>query len=109
MGAISDKPIAGKISRTASVLEADTRSMRAEVDLPNENGRLIACMYASVVVRLDTKSQAMMIPSKALRADGDDTIVLVCADGVARSVPVQVGYDDGIEAEILSGLSGDER
>lgn len=108
VGAISDKPMAGKISRTASVLEADTRSMRAEIDLPNDDGTLIAGMYASVVVRLDTKSQAMMIPSKALRADGDDTVVLVCADGVARSVPVQVGYDDGIEAEILSGLTGDE-
>ena len=50
----------------------------------------------------------MLIPSKALRSQGDDTVVLVCTDGVARSVPVQVGYDDGIQAEILSGLTGDE-
>lgn len=108
VGAVSDQPMARKISRTASVLKADTRSMRAEIDLPNEGAALRAGMYATVVVRLQTKALAMLIPSKALRAQGDDTVVLVCTDGIARTVPVQVGYDDGIQAEILSGLSGDE-
>ena len=49
-----------------------------------------------------------MIPSKAIRTAGKDTIVLVVNDGVAHARPVSIGYDDGIWAEVLSGLDGNE-
>ena len=96
------------ITRTAKSLKAATRTMRAEVDLDNANGRLAPGMYAQVLVKLETKARAMMIPSKAIRVRGRDVTVLVADGGVVRSVPVVIGYDDGIWAEITGGLSGDE-
>ena len=33
---------------------------------------------------------------------------MVSHDAVAQKVPIVLGYDDGIWAEILSGLGGDE-
>jgi hypothetical protein len=35
-------------------------------------------------------------------------MVLVVSDGVAEARPISIGYDDGIWAEVLSGLDGTE-
>ena len=83
--------------------------MRVEVDLDNPDNRLSPGMYAQVDVVLESKKQAMLIPSKAIRVRGRDISVLVAEGSVARNRPVVIGYDDGIWAEVLQGLRGDER
>ncbi|MCH9002043.1 MAG: efflux RND transporter periplasmic adaptor subunit [Planctomycetes bacterium] len=108
IGALGDQPISATITRTAGALNPRTRTMRAEVDLDNSNNRLASGMYAIVVVNLESKEQAMMVPSKAIRARGKEMIVLVVNDGVAQARPISIGYDDGIWAEVLSGLDGNE-
>ena len=79
--------------------------MRAEADLDNKDGQLAPGMFAHVTVELSSNSQALAVPSKALRVEGKETVVFVCTKEVVESRPVQVGYDDGIWAEILTGLS----
>jgi RND family efflux transporter MFP subunit len=106
--ALGMEPFPGAVSRTAGALKPDTRTMRAEVDLDNGDHRLAPGMYAQVVVELESKARAMLIPSKAIRMRGKDTIVLVTANGVAADRLVEIGYDDGIWAEVLSGLDGTE-
>jgi len=106
--ALQEEPFGGVVSRTARALRPETRTMRAEVDIDNAGGRFAPGMYVVMVVKLETKATAMLIPSKALRVRGKDTLVLVAADGVAQARPVEVGYDDGIWAEVLTGLQGAE-
>lgn len=96
------------ITRTAIALDSGTRTMRAEVDIDNTNGRLAHGMYARVAVKLEVKDNALIIPSKAIRARGRDTTVLVSRNGIAKSVSVKIGYDDGIWAEIVGGQLEDE-
>lgn len=103
--ALGAEPITAKVSRIAGALNPRTRTMRAEVDLDNKEGKLAPGMYAQVIVELSFNEQALAIPSKALRVDGKETIVFVCQKEVVESRPVKVGYDDGIWAEILTGLS----
>ena len=107
--ALEEEPIGATIARTAVALKTNTRTMRVEVDLDNKNGRLAPGMYAKVTVTLEFKQQALVIPSKAIRVRGRDVSVLVVEDAVARARPIKIGYDDGIWAEVLEGLSGDER
>jgi len=66
-------------------------------------------MYARVTVELESKEQAMMIPSRAIRVQGDELYVIVAADDVAVRKPIKIGYDDGIDAEILGGLDSSDR
>ncbi len=106
--ALGDDTIRGTVARTALALRAETRTMRAEVDLDNHDGRMAAGMYAQVTVTLQTKQQALMIPAKAIRVRGRVVSVLVAEGGVARSREIKIGYDDGISAEILEGLDGRE-
>ena len=107
--ALGKGPIKTTITRTAVALKPDTRTMRAEVELHNNAGNLAPGMYAHVKVTLVAKASAMLVPSKALRISAGGVAVLVVDENVARSVTITVGYDDGIWAEILTGLSGDER
>ena len=101
------EPLSARISRMAGALKPDTRTMRVEADIDNAEGKFAPGMYARVVVILETNAQAMVIPSQAIRMEEETTVVLISAGGVARSKPVKIGYDDGIWAEVLSGL--DER
>ena len=98
-----------EVVRTAMSLRANTRTMRVEADLDNSDGRLMPGLYARASVLLKSESQAMMIPSKAVRVRGSDITVLVADGPVARARPIVLGYDDGVWAEIKSGLSGDEQ
>lgn len=107
--ALGDDLIQAAVTRTAVALRAETRTMRVEVDLDNKDGRLVPGMYAQVVVTLESKKQAMMIPSKAIRVRGRDMTVLVADGGMARAKPITAGYDDGIWVEITKGLNGTEQ
>ena len=106
--ALRRAPFRATVTRTAGALKVDTRTMRVEVDLDNADGRFTPGMYAQVVVKLESKEQALVIPSKAIHVKGRDTSVLVAENGRARSIPVDLGYDDGIWVEITAGLTGDE-
>ncbi len=108
IAALGGDPFSATITRIAGTVNPRTRTMRAEADVENADNRLTAGMYATVVVNLESKQQAMMIPSKAIRAEGADTLVLVVDNGIAKSKPVSLGYDDGIWVEVLSGLDGSE-
>ena len=108
IAALGGQPISAAITRTAAADNPQTRTMRAEADLDNADNLLTTGVYAIVVVTLESKEQAMMIPSKSIRGTRKDKIVLVVNDGVAQPRPIIVGYNDGIWAEVLSGLDGNE-
>lgn len=106
--ALGGKSYEGKVSRIAGAVKPETRTMRVEVDLENSEGVITPGMYAQVTVILETTSDATVIKSKAIRTEGNETVVYIVENGVARLRPVKIGYDDGIWAEILSGLQGTE-
>jgi RND family efflux transporter MFP subunit len=103
-----DRHVQATVSRIASALAPETRTMQAEVDLDNAGHQFAPGMYAHAAVQLVSTAGAMLIPSKAIRVHGDEVFVLVADNGVAHSRPVGIGYDDGEWAQIVSGLTGNE-
>jgi RND family efflux transporter MFP subunit len=122
------KKFAGKISRIAHSEDAGTRNMRVEVDMQNDDRLLRNGMYGYATIILDKGSQSsstLTVPSDAVKvaadggrhqgggkkrgAKGDQTTaskfyLWVVRDGKAEKVDVQVGTENGIVTEILSGL-----
>jgi RND family efflux transporter MFP subunit len=105
----------GTITRLATALDPVTRTMRAEVDLPNADGLLRPQMTGVATVLLDEHTSVLAVPSSALLRIGDQTVVyyLEAVPGDAlrkrvRKAAVELGLDDGLRVEIRSGLSGDE-
>ena len=102
-------PIQTRITRTALSLRENTRTMRAEADIDNTEGRLIPGLYARASVSLKTDARALLVPSKSLRIRGSDVSVLVADGTIATAKPIKLGYDDGIWAQVTAGLNGDEQ
>jgi len=100
-------PIKGTVARFAESEDAQTRTMRTEIDVPNPDGKLRRNMYGRVKIVLQKGSpNALRIPSNALVTNETtrQTVVRVMRDHRAHIVPVEVGQDTGVEVEILRGL-----
>ena len=97
----------GKVSRIAFSEDPRTRTMRTEVDLPNEKGLLRNGMYGRTTLKLQKGNpQALTVPSSALSGSTKDGrgIVFVAVNGIAKKTPVSVTADNGVFAEITSGI-----
>lgn len=97
------------VSRWAKAEDPATRTMRTEIDVPNPDTRLRHGMYGHVTIILDDggSSKGLRVPSAALvgKADGGRGSVRVVRDGKVRIIPVQYTSDNGVVAEIVSGLA----
>lgn len=100
------KPISGKVARFSRKVETDTRTMEAEVDMPNTDLALIPGMYASAALKLDRKDQALVAPVEAvLREKTGATAWVVTKDNRIEERVVTVGLETPTKLEILSGLA----
>lgn len=99
------KAFAGKITRFAYALDDMTKTMAAEVELPNPDGALRPGMFASVKIALQKKADALLVPAEALIIEKKKSFVFRVVDGKAKKVPVKTGFDDGINVEIVEGLA----
>jgi HlyD family secretion protein len=99
-----------KVSRVADSQDADTRTMRTEIDIPKPSGKLREGMYGTAEITLTPTSDNLSIPSLCLVnvSENGAAFVYVVRDGKAHLVPVKIGADNGLEVEILSGLRPDD-
>ncbi len=103
------KQFSGKVTRTASALDPNTRTLLTEVDVPNPNDALRPGMYLQVKFVAARATPAVLIPSAALVWRPDGTVVPVLDnDKRVRYHKVQVGRDFGAEIEVVAGLEGGE-
>ena len=97
----------GKVTRTAWVLNQATRTLRTEIDVPNEHGRLRPGMYAHARLKVVERPDAMTLPNTALMTTAGQTCCWrIGADGTLHRQILQTGVESGGEVEIVSGLTG---
>jgi HlyD family secretion protein len=109
--ALPRREFTGKVARIAESEESATRTMLAEVDLPNPDRLIRDQMYGRVEIHLEEASQGLaMIASSCLIGDVTDgqAELFVVRDGQARLRKIVVGRDTGVDVEVLSGLAADE-
>lgn len=96
------------VARWADAEDAQSRTMRTEVDVPNAEGKLRRGMYGRVSLMLSEGTpSAVRIPSSALigKAEGGRGAVRAVRDGMVHVVPVRYATDNGIEVEVVTGLT----
>ena len=94
--ALGGKEIEGKVARTSWTLDPRTRTLRAEIDVPNPRGR---SGRASTSMRPSSSrsiADALTVPDSPplVRQDARAYCVAV-VDGRAVRKPVTLGLDDG--------------
>ncbi|MBV8487194.1 MAG: efflux RND transporter periplasmic adaptor subunit [Planctomycetaceae bacterium] len=105
--AIKGRTFKGVVSRMADAEDLKNRTMRVEVDLPNPKGILRDGMWGRGIIQLEPPSKNLTVPSTCLidQNDKGEGTVFVVRDGKVKKLPVHVGKDNGVRAEILSGLT----
>jgi RND family efflux transporter MFP subunit len=102
------REFAGKIVRTTGVIDAATRTLRIEVDVPNQDGALYSGMYGEMRVRVKPGSPSLIVPTSSLVFVADGTWVWVVDGEQARRRKIEVGRDFGTELEVLTGLTAQD-
>jgi RND family efflux transporter MFP subunit len=104
VASLGGRAFKGRVVRTAGALDAATRTMLTEVDVPNGDGTLLPGMYAQVRLAVTHAAPALLLPANALvvRATGPQAAVL--RDGRVHFAKLTLGRDLGTDIEVLSGL-----
>jgi RND family efflux transporter MFP subunit len=104
-----DKRFKGTLVRTASSIDAASRTLLTEVEVDNPTGELLPGAYAQVHLKLKSTNERLVLPVNALlfRSEGTQ-VAVVGPDQRVALVKVVVGRDFGTSLEVVSGLTGDE-
>jgi RND family efflux transporter MFP subunit len=104
------RTITGKVTRSTGALDASTRSMQVEVDVPNADGSLAPGMYAQVTLNVKHAGDALVVPIQAVDTSGPQPILLVVnAQSRVEKRAVQTGIATANRIEVLSGLREGEQ
>lgn len=100
----------GKVARNSVALDAASRTMLAEVDVPNPDGALKAGLYVSVDFDVPRPAPTVIVPAEALLFNGDGLrVATVDETGHVHLHDVSIYRDYGTTLELRSGLKGGER
>ena len=88
------------VTRIAPTLHKQSRTLTAEVDLPNSNGELLPGMYAYGAIELN-RSKVRAIPSSAIVQIGNRMCCYVVDNGKAVRTQIQTGISDGSWVEVV--------
>lgn len=98
-----------RIVELSPVVDPVSRTMQITLTFDSYDRRVKSGMYASVMIRTETKTNTVLIPTDAILTRFGGTVVFVIADdGRVRLQPVTEGIRRGGVAEIVEGLAGDE-
>jgi RND family efflux transporter MFP subunit len=109
--ALAGRVFPGAVSRIAESEDLADRNMRVEIDLPNPDGALKDGLFGRALILLEKDVKNLTIPSKCLieRNGRGEGSVLVVKGGEVHRTKVQVGLDNGLLVEVISGVEENDQ
>jgi RND family efflux transporter MFP subunit len=99
----------GKVKRLAGALDKRLRSQRIEMDVINENKKLLPGMIAEVEFSLATNPNTFIVPSSALVNSTEKVFVIRVTSKKAAWVDVKKGMEINGQVEIFGPLSAGDQ
>jgi RND family efflux transporter MFP subunit len=97
------RTLTGKISRFTDDVDETTRTMITEMEVENRKLEVVPGMYATVVLKLEQRPQALALPTEAIAA-GKTNVYVVNANHIIEERAVTLGLETPTRYEVLSGL-----
>ncbi|HXG99720.1 MAG TPA: efflux RND transporter periplasmic adaptor subunit [Sphingomicrobium sp.] len=94
----------GRIDYVFPTLDAEARTARVRVSLPNPGGRLKIGMFANIKIA-GTPTGALIVPTEAVISTGTRDVVIVQRNGGFIPVEVELGREVGDKTEVRRGLN----
>lgn len=100
-----DQEFVGTIEWIAPAADARTRQIPVVVEIPNEEGRLVARLFAEGRVAADAR-EALVVPDHAVEREGEQPMATVVRNGKTEHVAIALGREDlaGDGVEVTAGL-----
>jgi multidrug efflux pump subunit AcrA (membrane-fusion protein) len=105
-----EKVYAAKVVRIAGGLDAMTRTLQVEINLPNDQAHLLPGAYATVTLSLlNTHEKRLTLPTNSLLFRPDGVYVVLVQNEHAHLALVQLGSDLGARVEIVAGVEPEDQ
>lgn len=102
-------PAPKEISDNSNITSSTAIYYYGHIDVDNTAGKLRYGMTATVTIEVDKADNALIVPMTAINDTPRGSMVMVLKGDRPRPQPITVGLEDGVNAEVLSGLSeGDQ-
>ena len=103
------KTFTGKIVRFTRELDPSTRTMLAEIDVPNTNQALSTGMYAETNIVLQQQNNVLLVPESAvIKDEGQPYVLTVDGNHKVGRAPVTLGIEGANRIAIVSGLTDNQ-
>ena len=89
-----------RVARTSLALRNQSRTLEAEIDLPNPQDALLPGMYAYGKIEIE-RHKVWTIPNSAILQIGNQTCCYLVHNGEAVRMQIQSGVSDGKYTEVL--------
>jgi multidrug efflux pump subunit AcrA (membrane-fusion protein) len=101
--ALANHEFAARVTRTSWALNSTSRTLTAQIDLPNPKANFLPGMYAYGSVEIE-RPNVQALPVSAVTQIGNQTYCYLALDGKAVRTPVQTGVSDGSWVEVTGKL-----
>ncbi len=108
VAAYPDRNFAGTIVRLAPSLNTTSRTLTVEAEIENIGGLLKPGQFATVRITQSKPESAVMVPTSAVRTEGEINKIFVVKDGVANERLVQLGFLENDMIEVKQGIQENE-
>jgi membrane fusion protein (multidrug efflux system) len=107
---IAGSCLPGTVARNAGAMNAVTRTLRIEVDVPNKDGTVLPGSYGQVRLSVKAAQPGLSLPANTLlyRPEGLQVATIDAQQKVALKT-IKPGRDFGTRIEVVSGLVATDR
>jgi RND family efflux transporter MFP subunit len=106
---LPDREFRGTVTRIADALQPGSRTLLAEIDIPNPDGALKPGAYCSIELHIPRKSPSVSVPADAIIFNSNGMQVAVVSNGKVEIRKVGVRRDLGTQVEVDTGIkAGDQ-
>lgn len=107
---LAGDPFEAQVTRTSWALNTTSRTLKAEVELPNTAQTLRAGLYVLVELTVAELKDVLSLPRIAIfTQDKQPCCYTIDADNQIVLTPITLGLQAGLDVEIRTGLTGNER
>lgn len=94
----------GVVARNSSAIDPASRTLNVEVDVNNQNGKLLPGAYVFVHFKIPQQERMLSIPSNTLLFRRDGMQVAIVRNGRIHLQSVTIGKDNGRSVQISTGV-----
>lgn len=106
--ALPDQEILGTVSyvsRLATIDSNDLSTYKVIIIFNNADQKLLDGMLGEVEIISKESTDVFKIPNSAVKREGNQAVVYIIENNQLIKSPVELGFTNGKEVEVISGLS----